>query len=121
MASLFKLNLGDTPYGPGDIHEITVVDEGDIAGPNLPNWQAEYMLARCVTPNSYRGEELKYLVLSPRYTNVGLAEIRLGGATVAVGRVLPGVGDMKPQEFEPNQVEYWAIGVLSRIEGSVSG
>jgi hypothetical protein len=115
MAPTFKLNIGEMPYGPGDIQVITVVDDGDVTGPRLPNWQAEYMLARCITPNMYRGEELKYVVLSPRYTNVSLTDIRRGGATVAVGRLLPGIGDVRPQHFEPSQVEYWAVGVLSRI------
>jgi hypothetical protein len=112
----YKLTLGDGAHGPGDIDEITVLDEGGIAGPKLPNWQAEYMLARCIAPNSYRGQELKYVVLSPRYASVALADIRRGGAAVAVGRVLPGFWDLKPQQFEPNQVEYWAVGLLSVID-----
>lgn len=112
----YKLTLGDGAYGPGDIGEITVLDEGTIAGPKLPNWQAEYILARCIAPNSYRGQELKYVVLSPRYAGVALTDIRRGGTAVAVARVLPGVWDLKPQQFEPNQVEYWAVGSLSLID-----
>ena len=55
-------------------------------------------------------------MLSPRYASVALADIRRGGAAVAVGRVLPGFWDLKPQQFEPNQVEYWAVGLLSVID-----
>lgn len=48
-----QLSLGDGAYGPGDIEEVIVLDDGDIAGPKLPNWQSEYMLARCVSPTIY--------------------------------------------------------------------
>jgi hypothetical protein len=112
-SSQYKVSFGDGAYGPGDIEGITVLDEGTIAGPQLPNWQAEYILARCVSPNSYRGQELKYVVLSPRYANVNLTDIRRGGAVVAVGRIL---GEKKPEQLEPNQVQYWAVGVMSLIE-----
>ena len=50
----YKLSLGDGAYGPGDIQETTVVDEGDIRGPKLPDWQAQYILVRCIFPTTYR-------------------------------------------------------------------
>jgi hypothetical protein len=108
----YKLGLGDGAYGPRDIGVITVLDEGNIAGPTLPNWKAEYMLARCLTPTSYYGQEVTYLVLSPRVASVALTDLRRGQAVVAVGRVLPGFWDVRPQQFEENEVEYWAVGVL---------
>lgn len=108
----YKLNLGEGAYGPGDLGEITILDEGTIAGPNLPNWQDEYMLAKCIAPNSYRGQELKYVVVSPRYANASLRDIRRGGVAVSVGRVLPGVWATMPQHFAPDQVEHWAVGML---------
>jgi hypothetical protein len=74
----YKLGLGEGAYGPGDISVITVVDEGDIAGPMLANWRVEYMLARCLTPTSYYGEEVRYLVLYPRYAGVGAPRRREG-------------------------------------------
>jgi hypothetical protein len=112
----YKLGLGEGAYGPGDIGVITVVDEGDIAGPKSANWQAECMLVRCITPTSYYGHEVRYLVLSPRYTDVALADIRCGEAVVAVSRVLPEFWDTKTQQFEADQVEYWGVGVLRILE-----
>src|SRR5271167_2061233 len=69
----YKLGLGEAAYGPGDIGLITVVDEGNIAGPKSPGWHAEYMLTRCLTPTSYYGEEVRYLIVSPASSSVTLA------------------------------------------------
>jgi hypothetical protein len=112
----YKLSIGDGAYGPGDVGEIIVVEERSIAGPQLSNWQTEYMLVRCLTPTSYYGEELRYLVLSPCHAGVSLADIRLGGEVVAMGRILPEFWDVSSQQFEAHQVEYWAVGVLSLPE-----
>jgi len=112
----YKLGLGDGAYGPGDIGLITVVDEGNIAGPTLPDWQAKHMLARCLTPTSYYGEEVRYLVLSPRYASDSLSRIRSAGGMVAVSRMLPGCVAEKPQRFEPREIEYWAVGALRVLD-----
>jgi hypothetical protein len=113
----YKLSLGDGEYGPGDVGEITVVDEGTVPGPNSPNWQPEYLLVKCLAPTSYRGKELKYLVLSPRYKGATLTDIRREGGVVAVGRVLPGIFTTRPQAFAANEVEYWAVGNIVPVAG----
>lgn len=112
----YKLALEGGVYGPGDIAEITIIDDGNVAGPRAPNWQAEYLLALCVTPTTYHGERLKYLVLSPRYKGVDLSDIRREGGVVAVGRILSDQWDSTSKQFEASQVEYWAVGKLSLLE-----
>jgi len=112
----FKLALGDGVYGPGG--EVTLLDEGNIAGPNSPNWQAEYMLARCIAPLSSGPAQPDLLVLSPRNAGVTLDDVRHRGGVVGVGRVLREAWTTRPERFEPNQVEYWAVGVLSLAGGS---
>jgi hypothetical protein len=114
-ARRYKLGLGDASYGPGDIGEITVVEEGLIQGPDLPNWQAEGLLVTCLSPTTYHEDELRYLVLSPRYATDSLASIRISGGVVGVARFLPGSYTERPKRFDPEQVEYWAIGVLSPL------
>ena len=109
----YRLSLGDGCYGPGDIGKITVVDLGLIKGPQLPNWQPEGLLVSCLDPTMYRGEELRYLVLSPRYATDSLSTIRASGGVVGVARMLPGTYTDNPTKFEPHQVAYWAVGVLS--------
>ncbi len=69
----------------------------------------------CLDPTTYRGEELQYLVLSPRYSTDSLSSIRTNGGVVGVARMLPGTYTENPQRFEPHQMEYWAVGVLSVI------
>ncbi len=105
----YKLGLGEGAYGPSDIGVIIVVDEGDIAGPTLAKWQVEYMLARCITPTSYYGQEVRYLALSPRYETESLSSIRSSGGVVAVGRILSAFVAEKPEPFEAIEVEYWAL------------
>jgi hypothetical protein len=119
----YKLGLGNGAYGPGDIGVIIVVDEGNVAGPTLADWQAEYMLAKCLTPTSYYGYEVRYLALCPRYETDSLNSIRSTGGVVAVGRILRDfVADKpeqvadKPEQFEANDVEYWAMGVLTALD-----
>jgi hypothetical protein len=109
------LVFGDGCYGPGDIGEITVVEEGLIKGPNLPNWPPEGLLVTCLDPTTYRDDELRYLVLSPRYATNSLASILISGGVVGVARFLTGSYTERPKSFRPEQVEYWAIGVLSPL------
>ena len=70
----------------------------------------------CLNPTTYNDEELRYLVLSPRYVTDSLANIRTSGGVVGVARFLPGSYTERPKRFEPAQVEYWAIGVLSLLQ-----
>jgi hypothetical protein len=109
----YKLGLGDEAYGPGDIGKIAVIDDGLIEGPDCANWQRQGLLVMCLDPKTYHDEELRYLVLSPRYAKDSLTSIRTSGGIVAVARFLPGTCIDKPKHFEPDQITYWAVGVLS--------
>jgi hypothetical protein len=64
----------------------------------------------------YRGEELKYITLSPRYAGGSLDRIRKSGGVVGVGRILPGRDPHASRSFNATDVEYWAIGVLSNVK-----
>jgi hypothetical protein len=116
MNQKYKLVLGDGCYGPGDIGAVTVLGQGVIKGPDLPNWQREGFLVRCLDPTTYRGEELRYLIVSPRYTTDSLSHIQTHGGVVGVARMLPGTYAENPKTFEPRQVEYWAVGALSILK-----
>ena len=69
----------------------------------------------CLDPTTYHEDELRYLVLSPRYATDSLAGIRNSGGVVGVARFLPESYTERPRPFGPEQVEYWAIGVLSPL------
>jgi hypothetical protein len=111
----FRLGLGDGAYGPGDIGEIILSDGGVVRGPNVPNWQGEYLLGICETPTSYRGDALLYVTLSPRHVGDSLDNIRQSGGVVGVGRVLPGRNLQVSRAFRVEDVEYWAVGALSLL------
>lgn len=113
-AERYRLNISDG--GSGDIDEIILSDGGVVRGPDLPNWQPEYLLGICEMPTSYRGEELKYVALSPRYAGESLDRIRRSGGVVAVGRILPGRDPLVSGSFNATDVEYWAIGILSNVK-----
>jgi hypothetical protein len=115
-AQRYRLGLGDGAYGPGDINEIVLSDGGVVKGPDLPNWQGEYLLGVCEAPTSYRGETLHYVTLAPRYAGDSLAHIRQSGGVVGVGRVLPGRNPLMSGTFDVADVEYWAVGVLSLLK-----
>jgi len=109
----YSLGLGDGAYGPGDIDGLIVQDEGVIPGPTDPNWQPKsLLLVRCLEPTSYRGQELTYLAVAPRYAGVSLKDVRLKETVVGVFRMLPGIFTSKPKTFAPDQVVYWAVGVI---------
>jgi hypothetical protein len=110
----YRLNLRDG--GPGDIDELILTAGGVVRGPDLPNWQPEYLLGICEMPTSYRGQELKYVTLSPRYAGESLDRIRNSGGVVGVGRILPGRDILASRSFKATDVEYWAIGILSRFQ-----
>jgi hypothetical protein len=112
----YLLSLGEGAYGSDHIGLITIVDEGNIAGPKSLDWEGQNMLAKCLTPTSYYGQEVTYLVLSPRFAGVALSDVRRGEAVVAVGRVLPGCWEVRPPQFAENEVEYWAVGLLTVLE-----
>ena len=111
----YRLSLGDGAHGPGDIAEITLSDGGEVRSPDLPNRQSEYMLGVCEAPTFYRGEELRFVTVAPRYFGESLAQIRQSGGVVGVGRVLPGRDPGTSRVLGADDIEYWAVGVLEHL------
>ena len=105
----FRLVLGNGAYGPGDVEPFLVEVARTIRGPNLPNWDHESLLAACEQPFAWRGEEVRYVVVSPRYSQDSLTSIFLRGGMVALGRVHPGHDPMQWTHLDQAAVHYWAI------------
>lgn len=74
------------------------------------------MLAKCITPTSNYGHEVRYLALCPRYEADSLSSIRSTGGVVAVGRILSSFVAEKPEPFDAIEVEYWAVGFFRRLK-----
>jgi hypothetical protein len=108
--------MADGAHGPGDVPPLVIIDGGNIAAPNMPNWQGEYMLGICEEAVTWRGTSVKFLAVSPRYVGTTLADIRLAGGIVGVGRVLPGVDARLWEVLDPAGIDNWGAGVLSLVE-----
>jgi hypothetical protein len=113
----FRLGLSDGAYGPGNIVPFTVTSIHELPGPGLPNWQSAVLLAEVECQMEWRGECVRYVTLSPRYSDGTVHSIRKEGGIVAVGRVRPGRDPFEWTRLDPTGVDYWAVGVLEPLEG----
>jgi hypothetical protein len=107
--------MADGLHGPGGVPPLVITDSGTIRGPDLPNWQAESMLAICEEALNWRSATVKYLSISPRYVGTTLTDIRDAGGIVGVGRILPGHDARQWRLLEPAAMDYWGAGVLSLL------
>ena len=110
------LALGDGSYGPGDVEPFLVDVVGIIRGPDLPNWDHESLIAVCEHPFIWHGDEVKYVVASPRHSNVSLSSIELRGGIVALGRVRPGHDPVKWSRVDHTAVHYWAVATATVVD-----
>ncbi len=95
---------------------------GDCFGPALAPFTTEeigevpflsdsrYLLLKTLRPVSYQGEQVEYVLISPRYAGTSLEEIRNQGGTVGVARVRPNVQVDLNKGLQKDEVEYIAIG-----------
>src|SRR5678815_3400931 len=112
----FQLGLGDGCYGPGDVEPFIVEVVRNIRGPDLPNGAGESLLAVCERPFDWHGEEVQYVIVSPRHSTVSLSSITLRGGIVAVGRVRPGHDPVRWPRVDHTAVHYWAVGVATLVD-----
>src|ERR1700735_2836083 len=111
-AHRFRLGLSDGAYGPGNIERFTVASIHELPGPGLPNWQPVVLLAEVECQIEWRGECVRYVTLSPRYSDETVFRMRKEGGVVAVGRVRPGHDPLEWKRLDPAGVEYCGVGVL---------
>ena len=114
----FRLALGDGAYGPGDVDPFLVEIVGTIPGPDLPNWDHESLLAVCIRPFSWHGEEVKYVVASPRYSTDSISSIAQRGGIVALGRVRPGFDPTKWSRLDHTAVHYWSVATATAMNSA---
>ena len=117
----FRLALGDGAYGPGDVEPFVVEVVGILPGPNLPNWDRELLLAVCELPFTWRGEEVKYVIASPRHFSDSLASIATRGGIVAIGRVRPGHDPMAWPHVDHTAIDYWAVASATLVVAETDG
>ncbi len=99
--------------GPDGQNRVIVDSLGIVAGPNLENWQGNYLLLRVATPFEFKGERIEQLIAAPRYEGDSLQSIQSNGGTVGVARVRPGSSLTPGEPFSQDDVHYAIIGRLS--------
>ena len=112
----FRLALGDGAYGPGGVEPFVVEVVGTLSGPNLPNWDHESLLAVCEHPFSWQGEEVKYVIASPRHSLDSLSSIATRGGIVALGRVRPGHDPVGWSRVDHTAIHYWAVASATLVD-----
>ena len=106
------------------IYELSGGDEGaygPVFGPVLADEIGEvesegssYLILHLQTPIQYEGDNIEYLLVSPRYTGDTLEKLRKEGCTVGVGRVLPDKEEEVQQAgVSSSTAEYWSIGTCT--------
>ena len=108
----FRLSLSDGAHGPGNIEPFTVASIHELPGPELPNWQPEVLLTEVECEMQWRGETVRYAILSPRYAGGTVSRMLKEGGVVAVGRVRPGHDPLEWKRLDPAGIVYWGVGVL---------
>lgn len=108
--------MADGAHGPGDVPVLRISDGGTVQGPDLPNWQGEFMLGICDDAMTWRGAEVRFLTIAPRYVGTTLADIRRSGGIVGVCRVIAQHDALLWQLVDTTALEYWGAGVLTPLE-----
>jgi hypothetical protein len=111
----YELSVGE-PWdfeGPDGQNRVIVDSLGTVTGPDLENWQSNYLLLRVATPFQFKGERVEQLIAAPRYEGDSLQAIQSNGGTVGVARVRPGSSLTPGEPFSQDDVHYVIIGSLS--------
>lgn len=114
---IYELWIGD-PWdfeGPDGQNRILAEGVGVVRGPNLPNWQKEDFLLRVINPFEVDGEKVEQLLASPRHTGFTIEDIKGKGCHVGIGRVRGPRHLVPGDQYERDDVKYWAIGSIKRI------
>jgi len=107
----YQLSGGDgaahgPAFGPIEVEELVQVDLGH-EGPAL--------VVRSIQSTSIDGDEVGYLLVSPRYEGDSLARIRAGECTVNVARVRCSAGEDPVHAVRQSAVDFLAVGTIQRL------
>jgi hypothetical protein len=110
--SMHEIRIADPMFfsGPDGDNRILVRGIGTIYGsPHfmVPN---ESYLVEVIHPFTVDGEEVNQLVVNERHTDSTLDELIKGEGAANIARVKPARLLAAGDEYEPFDMEYWAIG-----------
>ena len=109
-----EISISDPMFfeGPDGPNRILAKGVGVVRGPDLPNWQKEDYLLEVLHPFDLDGEEVRYLLVSPRYVGDTIEDAMSGYCIVGIGRVRPNVIVKAGDQYSAQDTEYWAIGSI---------
>ena len=103
---------------PGRGTMIEGLTGGICLGPAERNWQGKYLLVSAFQEFSWKGETVRQLLLSPRYTGDRIEDIRTGKKMImGIARVKPGTFLKTSTPFSKEDVDYFAIGSAQIVKG----
>ena len=100
----------DDTWGPR-FGPVIAEEEGEIAGFS----GQRFVLLRLLKPFQHSGENVEFLVVSPRYKDFTLNDIREKGCFVAIGRILPGKQINLQKGLSKDDTDYFSIGVCKPL------
>jgi hypothetical protein len=96
---------------PGKGNRLDGVIEGSCAGPDEKTWRGKHLLVGLRSPVTWKSQQIKQVLLSPRYEGESLDLLQQGKSlTVGIARVKPDVSISPSQSFSKDEVAYFAIG-----------
>jgi hypothetical protein len=84
-------------------------------GPEITGLGQPFILLHLLKPFQHNGEKVEFLVVSPRYKDFTLNDIREKGCFVAIGRILPGKEINMQKGLSNGDTDYFSIGVCKPV------
>ncbi len=108
----------DEPWDfPAARRVIHARERGVVSGPEKPDWQARYYLLEPEEGFVLDGEQVRQLVVAPRYGGDDLEKAMKEDCVVGIARVRDGVSLNAGESFTPVDVRYIAIGRIAPADG----
>ncbi len=113
MASRHRITIDEPWDFPASGRVMVACAKGVVNGPDKPNWQARYLLLELAAPFVADGEQVRQVLVAPRYSGDELEQAMTEDCVVGIARVRGGVSLNASETFTPEDVCYIAIGRIS--------
>ncbi len=101
--------------GPDGLNRILTEGIAIVYGPEQHNWQPADYLLRVIHPFEVGGEEVEYLLVSPRHRGDTVEDIVKSECPVGIARVKPDRPVPGSARYQADDIEHWAIGRIKPI------
>ena len=105
------------PYDYTGANPLPLAGVGTLRGGN----GAFYYLLEPASPLEVNGEQIRQLLVLPRYTGDPICNIQEGSCTVNIEYVIPGARLEPDTPFSYNDIRHWGVGKITRSNGNGNG